>query len=153
MGGVNPPVAGEGRSLCHEWEVSVRPGWEESVGPGGGRSLCPSILPERGRAARGPARQPAPPRGSPPSHALPGKRRRSARCPASRRASTSRRPCVLFPARSTPSSTISAPRRAAITARGPPRPFRRARQSPPAPPVMNMHCRRPMGGARAVHTG
>lgn len=65
--------------------------------------------------ARGPRRPAAPQR--PPGHRrahTPGKRSSSAQWPAARSASTSLRLCVLFPARSTPSSTMSAPRRPAI---------------------------------------
>lgn len=67
-----------------------------------------------------------PPRHARQAHA-PGKRSSSARWPAARSASTSLRLCVLFPARSTPSSTMSAPRRPAMLRR------LRATTQPPLP--------------------
>lgn len=136
---MHPP----GGSVCPGREESILPGrpsvrWK-AVGPSRLGGLYPSWLGRSLRSNAGAPRDPPAglpllpslPRRAEPHRAVPGKRRRSARCPASLRASTSRRHCVLFPARSTPSSAISAPRRAAITA---PHGTERHGTAPPLPP-------------------
>jgi hypothetical protein len=75
------------------------------------------------------ARRPA---HSPPRPArAPGKRSSSARWPVAHSADTSLRHCVLLPARSTPSNTMSAPRWAAIA----PASQRNPAHFPPTPPA------------------
>lgn len=78
------------------------------------------LQPPGSRRPTFPARSSPPP--ARPARALypPGKRSSSARWPAAHSAATSLRLCVLFPARSTPSSTMSAPRRPAMAASPPP---------------------------------
>lgn len=150
------------------WE-SVRHVWEEVRGRGYHESprMAPPHPTEGGGGGGGAHRAPRPglaelpPPPSPPPRSLrasagpvPGKRRRSAQWPSARSASTSRRPCVLFPARSTPSSTISAPRRPAIARAGalrPPLPLPPSGQSrPPSSSPPPPHPRRAaLGGGRA----